>query len=85
MICFHWVESERRPFPGSTLNHDASPSEENQENWYIGLKLGLSLNLFGWRYSTINNIQYFVPFSPQELSLGVCLGINWGNYLSIRG
>ena len=55
MIFFHRAESERRPFPGDTWKHDASPSKEKQETWYIGLKLGLSLNLFGWRYSTMNN------------------------------
>ena len=53
---FYWAESERRPFPGNTWKHDASPSEEKQETWYIGLKLGFSLNLRGWRYSTMNNL-----------------------------
>ena len=33
----------------------------------------------------MNNLQYFVPFSPQESCLGVCLGNYRGNYLSIRG
>ena len=46
--------------------------------------LAFFFNLFGWRYSTINNLQYFVPFSPQELRLEVCLSTNQGNYLSIR-
>ena len=55
------------------------------KTWYIGSKLGFSLNLFGWRYSTMNNLQYFVPFSPQGLCLGVCLGASKGNYFSIRG
>ena len=63
MILFPWAESERRPFSGNTWKHDASPSEKKQETWYIGSKFGLSLNLFGWRYSTMNNLQYFVPFS----------------------
>ena len=85
MIFFHWVQSERRPFPGNTWKHDASSSEEKQETCYIGLKPGFSLNLFDWRYSAMNNLQYFVQFSPQELCLGVCLGANKGNYLSIRG
>ena len=59
---------------------------KKQETWYIGSKFGLSLNLFGWRYSTMNNLQYFVPFSPQKLCLGTCLGTNnRGNHLSIRG
>ena len=31
----------------------------------------------------MNNLQYFVPFSPQELCLEVCLSANKGNYLSI--
>ena len=47
MIFFPRAESERRPFPGNTWKHDASPSEEKQETWYIGSKIGLSLNLFG--------------------------------------
>ena len=42
MICFHRAESKRRPFPGNTWKHDASPSEEKQETWYIGLRLGFS-------------------------------------------
>ena len=57
---------------------------KRQETWYIGSKFGLSLNLFSWRYSTMNNLQYFVPFSPQELCLGACLSTNKGNHLSIR-
>ena len=32
----------------------------------------------------MNNLQYFVPFSPQELYLEVCLSANQGNYLLIR-
>ena len=28
------------------------------------LKFDFFFNLFGWRYSTINNLQFFVPFSP---------------------
>ena len=85
MIFFHRAESERRPFPINTWKHDASPSEEKQETRYIGSKLGFSLNLFGWRYSAMNNLQYFLPFSPQGLCLGVFLGASNGNYLSIRG
>ena len=81
MIFFNWAESERRPFPGNTWKHDASPSE----TWYIGLKLGFSLNLFSSTYSTMNNLQCFVPSSPQGLPLGVCLGAKTGNYLSITG
>ena len=45
MIFFLWAGSERRSFPGNTWKHDASPSEEKQETWYIGLKFGFSLNL----------------------------------------
>ena len=61
-----------------------SPAKKKQETWYMGLKFGFFFNLFGWRYSTINNLQYFVPFSPQELRLEVCLSANQGNYLSSR-
>ena len=39
---------------------------------------------FGWRHSTINNIQYIVPFSHHEMCLEVCLIANKGDYLSIR-
>ena len=85
MIFIHRAERYRRTFPGNTWKHDGSPSKEKQETWYIGSKFGFSLNLFGWRYSAMNNLQYFVPFSPQGLCLGVCLGANKGNYLSIRG
>ena len=85
MILFHWAESETRPFSGNTWKHDASSSEEKQKTWYIGLELGFSLNLFGWRYSAMNNLQYFVPFSPQGLCLGVFLGASNGYYFSIRG
>ena len=31
MVVFHWVESDRRPFPENTWKHDASPSKEKQE------------------------------------------------------
>ena len=40
--------------------------KKKQETWYLGSKFGLSLNLSGWRYSTMNNLQYLVPFSPQR-------------------
>ena len=73
MIFLPWAESERRPFPGNTWKHDTSPSEKNTGTWYIGSKFGLSLNLSGWRYSTMNNLQCLVPFSPQ----GSCFR---GNY-----
>ena len=57
LIFFPWAESERRPFSGNTWRHDASTSEEKQEIWNIGSKFGLFLNLFGWRYPTMNNLQ----------------------------
>ena len=57
--------------------------EEKQETQYVGLKFEF-LNLFRWRYSTMNNFQYFVPFSPQGLCLEVDLSSYTGNYLSIR-
>ena len=86
MIFFPWAESERRSFFGSTWKHDKLPSSKGkQETQYIGLKFDFFLNLFGWRYSIMKNLQYFVPFSPQELCLEVCLSPNKGNYLSIRG
>ena len=85
MIFFPWPGSEGRSSSGNIWKHDASPSEEKQETWYVGAQSGLSLNLFGWRYSAMNNLQYFVPFSPQELCLGACLSVNKGNHFSIRG
>ena len=48
--------------------HILLSSEKNQETWYIGLKFDFFLfNLFVWGYSTIKNLQCFVPFSPREL------------------
>ena len=58
MIFFPWTGSERRSFSGITRKHDASPSEEKHEPWYIGLKPGFSLNL---------SIQYFVPSSLDDI------------------
>ena len=49
------------------------PAKKKQETWYLGSKFGLSLNLSGWRYSTMNNLQYLVPFSPQ----GPCFRSNY--------
>ena len=40
--------------------------KKKQETWYLMSKFGLSLNLSGWRYSTMNNLKYLVPFSPQR-------------------
>ena len=64
--------------------HILLSSEKNQETEYIGFNLDFFLNLFGWRYSIMNNLQYFEPLSPQELYLEVCLSANQGNSLSIR-
>ena len=49
------------------------PTKKKQETWYIESKFGLSLNLSGWRYSTMSNLQYLVPFSPQ----GPCFRSNY--------
>ena len=53
-------------------------------NIEAGLKFDLLLNLFGLRYSTMNQLQYFVSFSPHELFLEMSLSANKGHYLSIR-
>ena len=54
-----------------------SSEKKKQTENLIGISLKLEFhfffNLFGWRYSTMNNLEYFVPFSPQELCLEVCL------------
>ena len=34
------------------------PTKKKQETWYIESKFGLSLNLSGWTYSIMNNLQY---------------------------
>ena len=47
------------------MMHRPAKKTKKQETWYIESKFGLSLNLSGWRYSTMNNLQYLVPFSPQ--------------------
>ena len=49
------------------------PAKKQQETRYIGSKFGLSLNLSRWRYSTMNNLQYLVPFSPR----GSCFRSNY--------
>ena len=51
-------------------------SEKKQENLIIGLKFDFLFTLFGWRYSTMKNLQYSVSFSPQEVYLKVCLSTN---------
>ena len=51
----------------------AQQKKKKQETRYLGSKFGLSLNLSGWRYSTMNNLQYLVPFSPQ----GPCFRSNY--------
>ena len=50
----------------------------------MGWKFDFFFNLFGWRYSAMNDLQYFDPFSPKELRLEVCLSANQGNYLSVK-
>ena len=47
--------------------------KKKQETWYIESKIGVSLNLSGWRYSTMNNLQCLVPFSTQ----GPCFRSNY--------
>ena len=49
------------------------PAKKKQETWYIESKIGVSLNLSGWRYSTMNNLQCLVPFSTQ----GPCFRSNY--------
>ena len=49
------------------------PAKKKQETRYLGSKFGLSLSLSDWRYSTMNNLQYLVPFSPQ----GPCFRRNY--------
>ena len=84
-IFFSLGRKWKTAFPRKYMETWCIARKEKQETWCIGLKPGFSLNLFGWRYSAMNNPQYFVPFIPQGLCLGVCLGANKGNYLSIRG
>ena len=50
--------------------------KERQETQYIGLKFDSFFKLYAWRHSTMKNIQYSIPFSPQGLYLGVCLSAN---------
>ena len=38
-------------------------AKKTQETQYIGLEFDFFFNLFGRRYSTMKNLQYFVPFS----------------------
>ena len=47
------------------------PTKKNQET-YIGLKLDF-FKLYAWIHSTMKNIQYSIPFSPQELCFRVIL------------
>ena len=68
MIFFPCAEIERQSFSGNPWKHDALPSsKEKQEIQYIGLKFDFFLNLFSWRYAIMNNLQYFVPFSPLKV------------------
>ena len=75
----------RTVFPRKYMQTWCIAQRRKKETWYIGLKFRFSINLFGWRYSTMNNLQYFVPFSPQKPCLEACLRANKGNHLSIRG
>ena len=61
-----------------------SPVKKKHETQHIGLKFDFFFNLFSWRNSTMNNLQYFLPFISHKLCLEVCLSANKGNYLSIR-
>ena len=47
--------------------------QQKTGNWIYRIEV-----LFDWRYSTINNLQYFVPFIPQQLYLEACLSANQG-------
>ena len=61
------------------------PMKKNQEKCtYIGLKLDFSFKLYAWRHYTMKKISYSLPFSSQELYLGVCLSVNKGNPLLMR-
>ena len=51
---------------------------------FLRLKFNFFFNLFGWICSIMKDLQYFVPFSSQELYFDVCLTDIQGNYLSIR-
>ena len=51
---------------------------ENPGNLIIGPKSDFTCKLYGWRYSTMKNLQYLVTFSPQELYLEVSLSDNIG-------
>ena len=50
--------------------------EKKHETEYIELKLDFICKLYGWRYSTMKNLQYSVSFSRQELYLEVRLSVN---------
>ena len=41
--------------------------KKNQETLYIGLKFDMFFKLYGWTDSPMKNIQYSIPFNPQEL------------------
>ena len=40
------------------MMHRQRKKKKKKETWYLGSKFDLSLNLSGWRYSTLNNLQY---------------------------
>ena len=54
-------------------------------NSILGLKFDFFFKSYAWRHSTMNNIQYSIPFIQKELHLRVCLSLYWGNILFIRG
>ena len=53
-----------------------SSEKKTRNSIFIGLEFDFFFNLFGWRYSIMKNLLYFVPFFPQELYLEVCLSAN---------
>ena len=44
-------------------------------NSILGLKFDFLFKSYAWRHSTMNNIQYSIPFIEKELHLGVCLSL----------
>ena len=65
MIFYPRAESEKRPFPGNTRKHDASPSEKKTGNLIHRAEAWPLLKFIRLEYSTMNNLQYLVPFGPQ--------------------
>ena len=75
MIFFALERKRKTAFPSRKYMETwcIAQRKKKQETWYIESKFSLSLNLSGWRYSIMNNLQYFVPFSPQ----GPCFKSNY--------